>query len=112
MFDMAVAELTQLCELGDAELRAEAVELAAARARLEARWLAVLAELSRRQLHTADGYKQAAPFVANLAGERRGTAKRDVELAGKVAASAVLSDALASGGLSKAKVAELARAEG
>jgi hypothetical protein len=51
-----------------------------------------------------------ATWLAERAGERRGAARRDVELAAAVSSVPAVADGLAGGALSKAKAAELARA--
>ena len=47
--------------------------------------------------------------MADLAGDRKGAARKDVELARELDSAPVVADAVAAGGLSKAKAAELVR---
>ena len=52
-----------------------------------------------------------AAWAAAVTGERRGKARSDCELAGKLAAEPTFADALANGAVSKAQAAALADAE-
>src|SRR5262245_37164388 len=87
-------------------------ELARFRARCDALWLRLIAEVDRRGTHRRYGARDAAAWIAGLAGERRGTARREVELAGRLEQASVIADALAAGSVSAAKAAELVRADG
>jgi hypothetical protein len=78
--------------------------------RLEAARLGLIAALDGSQAYRVDGARDMASWLADRAGDRRGSARRDVELAGKVAAMPAVSKRLADGSVSKAKAAELARA--
>jgi hypothetical protein len=78
--------------------------------RLDGARLRLIAALDANQAYRLDGARDMASWLAAKAGERRGTARRDVELAEKVAAMPAVSKRLADGSVSKAKAAELARA--
>ena len=54
--------------------------------------------------------RDTAAWVAGLAGDRSGAARRDVELAAQLAVTPLVADAMAAGAVSKAKAAELVRA--
>jgi hypothetical protein len=89
----------------------EAIQvLAALQARVQARWLAAIGEAERRHLHRRHGARDAGSWIATLTGDRAGAARRDVELAGRLATTPVVASALTAGALSKAKAAELVRA--
>jgi hypothetical protein len=77
--------------------------------RLEAARLRVIAAVDARQAFRVDGARDTASWLAWKAGERRGGARREVELAGTVAAMPAVAAGLAEGSLSKAKAAELGR---
>ena len=87
-------------------------ELATVRTRCDALWLQMVAAVEARGLHRAHGARDAASWIAGLAGERKGTARREVELAQRLADAPVVADALAAGVVSQAKAAELVRARG
>ena len=90
---------------------AEAVaELATFRSRCDALWLRVVAAAEGRGLHRAHGARDAATWIAGLAGDRKGTARKEVELAQRLVDTPVVADALAAGTVSQAKAAELVRA--
>jgi hypothetical protein len=101
---------TDLGALGDDQLDEVIRLLAAVQARVQARWLAAVAEAERRQLHRRHGVRDAATWIAAVAGDRAGTARRDVELGLQLAATPIVATALSTGAVSKAKAAELVRA--
>ena len=78
--------------------------------RLDAARLRLIAAVEARQAFRADGARDAVSWLAWKAGERRGAARREVELAATVNAMPAVDDALADGSLSKAKAVELGRA--
>ncbi|HEY1282198.1 MAG TPA: DUF222 domain-containing protein [Acidimicrobiales bacterium] len=80
--------------------------LAGLRSRLEAVWLTAVGRAFDRGLRPV-GYRDTATWIASLTGERRGTARRDVELAVQLAEIPAVADAMATGEVSKAKAAEL-----
>jgi hypothetical protein len=77
---------------------------------LDAARLRLIAEIDARKAFRAEGARDAAAWVADRAGDRRGAARREVELAAAVSAMAPVAGGLADGSLSKAKATELARA--
>ena len=83
--------------------------LARFRIRSDAVWLKAVAEVDRRGLHRRHGSRDAASWLAGLAGDRRGVTRRDVELAKQLEDAPALADAVAAGAVSKAKAAELVR---
>src|SRR6476620_2959835 len=83
--------------------------LARFRIRSDAVWLKTVAEVDRRGLHRRHGSRDAASGLASLAGDRRGVARRDVELAKQLESAPAVADAVAGGAVSKAKAAELVR---
>jgi len=87
-------------------------ELARFRTRCDSLWLRLIAEVERRGTHRRHGARDAASWIAALAGERRGAARREVELAARLEQAPVIADALAAGAVSAAKAAELVRADG
>ena len=78
----------------------------------EAVYLGVLAEIEVNDYANSLGFRTAADAVAAKSGERRGSAKRDVELAKDIKAQPALSEAFGSGDLTRSKAAEILRAEG
>jgi hypothetical protein len=96
--------------LDDATLARFAEAVLAFWPRLEAGRLAVIAAVDARGAYKLDGARDAAAWIAWKAGERRGVARRDVDMATAVAQMPAVSDGLAAGSISKAKAAELARA--
>ena len=78
----------------------------------EALYLGVLAEIEVNDFANSLGFRTAADVVAAKSGERRGHAKRDVELAKDIKAQPALSEAFGSGDLTRSKAAEILRAEG
>src|SRR5690348_13223272 len=96
--------------LADDELHHVVQALAALQAQVQARWLAVVGEVERRGLHRRHGARDAGSWLATFSGERAGAARRDVELAGRLASTPVVASALATGAVSKPKAAELVRA--
>jgi hypothetical protein len=90
----------------DTNLALSLRRLAGLRSRLEAVWLAAVGRAADRGLRPV-GFRDTATWVASLAGERRGTTRRDVELAVQLADVPLVAEAMATGGLSKAKAAQL-----
>src|SRR5690349_12993700 len=68
---------------------------------LAAQRLAMLESARRRGSHVRHGFRDTAAWVASLAGERVGAARRDVVLAEQVAATPVVAAALEAGAVSK-----------
>jgi hypothetical protein len=99
-----------LAALSDDELDRLAESVAVGRRALEAVWLLVLEAARARSLHRRRGARDTATWAATLTGDRRGAVRRDVDVAGQVAAAPVAAAALAAGAVSKAQAAELARA--
>ncbi len=83
--------------------------LARVRVSCDALWLRLVGEVERRNLHRRHGARDAASWLADLAGDRKGTARKDVDLARELDSAPVVADAVAAGGLSRAKAAELVR---
>jgi hypothetical protein len=114
--DMTLSELIGACDadaldaLDHPALARFAAELLAWWPRLDAARLRVLAAVEARQAFRVDGARDAASWVAAASGERRGAARRDVELASTLTAMPAVARRLADGSLSTAKVRELARA--
>jgi hypothetical protein len=95
----------------DDEVLAVAMErLAELRITLDALWLRAVGIAGQRSLHRHHGARDTAAWVAGLAGERPGAARRDVELAAQLAATPLVAEAMTAGAVSKAKAAELVRA--
>jgi hypothetical protein len=84
----------------------------ATKRRFEAFWLRFLAAAERRDAWRAEGCRDGAAWIAWKAGERRGAARRDVELAERIASMPALAEAVTDGKVSKAKATELVRATG
>jgi hypothetical protein len=99
-----------LDDLTAAELAAFAVEFLGWWTQLDAARLRLIAAVDARAVCHLDGARDTTAWLATHAGDRRGSAHRDVELAVAVAAQPVLADALANGTLTRAKAAELTRA--
>jgi Domain of unknown function (DUF222) len=78
----------------------------------EALYLGVLAEIEVNNLANSLGFRTAVDAAAARSGERRGTSKRDVELAKGIKAQPALSDAFGKGAITRSKAAEILRAEG
>jgi Domain of unknown function (DUF222) len=78
--------------------------------RLDAARLRAIAAMDSRAGYRLDGARDMATWLADHAGERRGAARRDVDLAAAVSAMPAVAAEPADGGLSKAKAAQLARA--
>lgn len=95
--------------LDDDALDAAVVALAQLRCAADRAWLVAAREVEARGLHRRHHERDAASWLARVAGERAGVARRDVELAVTLAGAPVVADAARSHGLSKAKTAELAR---
>lgn len=99
-----------LAELDDQSLTARVASLLAIWPQLDSARLRGLAAVDERGAYRVDGARDTASWLAWKAGERRGTARREVELAATVAAMPAVADGLADGSLSRAKAAELGRA--
>src|SRR6188472_3007654 len=108
--DMTLSELIGACDadaldaLDHPALARFAAELLAWWPRLDAARLRVLAAVEARQAFRVDGARDAASWVAAASGERRGAARRDVELASTLTAMPAVARRLADGSLSTAKV--------
>jgi Domain of unknown function (DUF222) len=124
MFDRVLDVLASLDDLADALRRVgtdldacDADVLAGSIRRLatlqttfQALWLHAIGLAEERSLHRQDGARDVATWLAELAGERRGASRRDVELAGRLAESPLVAEAMSTGEVSKAKATELVRA--
>jgi hypothetical protein len=95
--------------LRDDELDHVVHVLAALHATVQARWLAAVGEAERRQLHRRHGARDTGAWIAALTGDRAGAARRDVELASRLASTPIVASALEDGAVSKAQAAELVR---
>ncbi len=84
----------------------------ATKAKFDAFWLRFLAAADQRGTWRAEGCRDTAAWVAWKTGDRRGAARREVELAERVAGMPAVADALAGGRVSRAKAGELVRAVG
>jgi Domain of unknown function (DUF222) len=100
----------ELSAADDQALTDGVTTLARFRVGCDALWLRLVGEVERRNLHRRHGARDAASWLADVAGDRKGTARQDVELARALETAPVVADAVAAGGLSKAKAAELVRA--
>jgi hypothetical protein len=80
--------------------------------RLDAARLRLLATIGEREAFRVDGARDAVSWLAWRAGERRASARRELELAAAVVAMPVVETGLAAGVLAKAKAAEIGRAAG
>jgi hypothetical protein len=109
---LVVCSADALDGLDDAGLVALAAALVGWWPRLEAARLRVIASVDTRGVYRVDGARDMTSWLAWRAGERRSTARRDVDLAGTVAVMPAVDAGLADGSLSKAKAAELARIAG
>ena len=78
----------------------------------EAVYLGVLAEIEVNDFANSLGFRTAVDAAAAKSGERRGSAKRDVDLAKGIKAQSALSDAFGSGDITRSIAAEILRAEG
>jgi hypothetical protein len=107
---LAGCEPDALAELDDGSLARLGAALLGWWPRLEAARLRVIAAVDARQAFRVDGCRDAAAWLAWKAGERRGAAGREVDLAAAVAAMPAVDTALADGSVSKAKAVELGRA--
>lgn len=92
---------------GDHELAEAIAALTALRAASDAVWMEHLAEAERRRLGRRQGARDTATWVAELAGERPGAARREVELATAIESAPIVNDAVQRGELSLAKAALL-----
>jgi hypothetical protein len=121
MPDMVTAETTirelsamfsssALAALDDQALAAQVASLLGVWPQLDAARLAGLAAVEARSAYRVDGARDAASWVAWKAGDRRGAARREVELASVVAAMPAVTESLSDGSLTKAKAVELGRA--
>jgi hypothetical protein len=112
---MSIDELFAVCSvdaldgLDDAALVGLAGEVVALWPRLEAARLRVIAAVEDRAAYRLDGTRDMTSWLAWRAGERRGTARREVELAAAVAVMPAVAAGLDDGSLSKAKAVELGR---
>ena len=111
----AVAEALRHVDAGldacDDETLTEAVHrLAELQTTFHALWLRAVGLADQRSLHRAEGARDTATWIAALAGERRGTSRRDLELAVQLVDAPLIAEALAAGDVSKAKAVELVRA--
>jgi hypothetical protein len=109
---VAASSVDVLEALDDRALADLAGELVALWPRLEAARLRIIAAVDSRGAYRVDGARDMTSWLAWRAGERRGTARRDVDLAGTVAVMPAVDAGLAGGSLSKAKAVELARMAG
>jgi hypothetical protein len=107
---LAGCEPDALAGLDDGALARFAAAVLAWWPKLEAARLRLVAAVDERQAFKVDGCRDAASWLAWKAGDRRGAAHREVELAAAVAAMPAVEAGLAEGSLSKAKAVELARA--
>ncbi len=101
---------TALDGCDDTDLAAGARRLAVLHTRFEAVWLRTIALAEQRGLHRSGDARDTATWLAGIAGQRRGTTRRDVELAVQLSESPRIAEAMTSGEVSKAKAAELVRA--
>jgi Domain of unknown function (DUF222) len=109
---IASLESIQTTELEIVDL-GEALDLAIRiKSMSEAVYLGILAEIEDNDFANSMGFRTAADAAAAKSGERRGSAKRDVELAKDIKAQPALSEAFGSGDLTRSKAAEILRAEG
>jgi hypothetical protein len=99
-----------LAALDDEALARQVASMLAIWPQLDAARLRGLAALHERGAFRGDGARDTASWVAWRAGERRGVARREVDLAATVAAMPAVAEALADGCLTRAKAAELGRA--
>ena len=81
-------------------------------ARFEAVRLSAVRAADRANVAAASGMASTADWMAAATGEKRGKARGDVELAGKLAGLAEVAGALANGEVSKTQADTLAGAEG
>ena len=124
MFDNVCSVIAALDDLADAigrldagldvcddeTLTASVRRLAGLQSAFQAVWLRAVALAEQRSLYRGSGARDTASWVAAIAGERRGASRREVELAAQVASSPLIVGAMVSGEVSKAKAAELVRA--
>src|SRR5690349_16044096 len=109
---VALARLEhELSTADDVGLADGLAQLARFRTRCEALWLQLVAEAERRGTHRRHGARDIASWIAAVAGERRGVARRQAELASRLERSPIIADALAAATVSAAKAAELVRAD-
>ncbi len=106
---LAGCESEALAALDDVSLAGLAAEIVALWPRLDAARLRLIAAVDQREAFKVDGARDAASWLAWKAGERRTTARRDVDLAAALATMPAVDAGLADGSLSKAKAAELSR---
>jgi hypothetical protein len=104
--------LAEVATANDGALVGGTRRLAAVRARFEALWCSVVSETDRRQIAQQHGVRDTGAWLAMECGERPGDVKRDLEIASRLDELPVVAEALRSGTLSKAKVAELSRMDG
>ena len=87
-------------------------EVAKVIARFEAVRLAAVRAADRADVAARAGMASTAEWIAGVTGEKRGKARGDVELAGKLAEMGEIADALASGEVSKTQADTLSGAAG
>ena len=102
--DTTLIETADICEALDLSIRIKSMS--------EAVYLGVLAEIEVNNFANSLGFRTAADAASARSGERRGSTKRDVDLAKGNKAQPALSDAFGNGDLTKSKAAEILRAEG
>jgi hypothetical protein len=107
---LAASDPDALAAMGAAELARHTAAVLQVRARLDAVCLALIAAVDAAQAFRVDGCRDMATWVAWKTGERRGAARRDVELAEAVGSMPIVAAALADGSLSKAKASAVVRA--
>src|SRR5262245_38895135 len=99
---LSATETSTLDALSDDTLVEFAEEVFTVWGRVDAARLRVIAAVHTRQLFRRDGSPDMTAWLARHAGDRRGSAHREVDLAASVAAMPVVADALAAGTLSRA----------
>ena len=102
--DTTLTETADICETLDLSIRIKSMS--------EAVYLGVLAEIEVNNFANSLGFRTAADAASARSGERRGSTKRDVDLAKGIKAQPALSDAFGNGDITKPKAAEILRAEG
>jgi hypothetical protein len=106
---LAACSVEALDDLDDQSLLSLAAEVVGLWPRLEAARLRVIAAVDSRGAYRVDGVRDMTSWLAWRAGDRRDTARREVELAEAVTAMPAVEAGLADGTLSKAKAVELGR---
>ncbi len=100
----------EIDSLGAPQLELLVPALAQTISRFEAVRLQALRAAERAQVALRRGMRSTADWAAAVSGDKRGVARGDCELAGRLAARPVFAEALASGTVSKAQAAALADA--